>query len=120
MARVKMAAGGADAHGWRIQADGPGNGDVTMRYDREWLRKTKDAKVYIGLVSEKMVRIPELQDRLIVGTIFNVVQESFRQRVAAGTDFSREMANIVDLDELADELIQEKRCAAYSLPVPET
>ena len=90
-----------------------------MRYDREWLRKTKDAKVYIGLVSEKMVRIPELQDRLIVGTIFSVVVESFRGSVAAGTDFSRDMADIADLDKLADELIQEKRCAEYSLPAPE-
>jgi hypothetical protein len=91
-----------------------------MRYDREWLRKTKDAKVYIGQVSEKMIQIPELQDRLIVGTIFNVVQESFRQRVAAGTDFSREMADIDDLNSLADELIQEKRCAAYSSLAPAT
>jgi len=92
-----------------------------MRYDREWLGVVKGTRIYADQVADRIEDIPDVQDRFIVRKTFRVVNDRFHDLLESGdTNLSEVVVELFSLGRLTEELVEEKRCAAYSSPAPAT
>jgi hypothetical protein len=92
-----------------------------MKYDREWLNAVKNTRRYADRLASKIEDIPDVQDRFIVRKTFRVVNDRFHELLESGdANLSDVAVEFGCLNMLTERLIEEKECAEYSSPVPET